>query len=141
MGRLLQLTRIPHPAAAPKPIPHQPSIPLHAKQRKISSRNSSRSFNFTEILLPALAAVTLGILILPISRHTWADLPGIKVADAVATSHSVMAAGGITQQIQSKSYADHSIFTYKSSPPLRRRKPFANTSLSHHYHSFESFLF
>ncbi len=55
-----------------------------------------RNSNFSEILLPALAAVALGIVIVLIARYTLARLPGIKVADAVATGGLVGAVSGST---------------------------------------------
>lgn len=55
-----------------------------------------RNSNFSEILLPALAAVALGILIVLISRYTLAKLPGIKVTDAVATGGLFGAVSGST---------------------------------------------
>ncbi len=55
-----------------------------------------RNSNFSEILLPALAAVALGIVIVLISRYTLARLPGIKVTDAVATGGLFGAVSGST---------------------------------------------
>ena len=55
-----------------------------------------RNSNFSEVLLPALAAVALGIVIVQISRYTLARLPGIKVADAVATGGLFGAVSGST---------------------------------------------
>jgi hypothetical protein len=55
-----------------------------------------RNSNFSEVLLPALAAVALGIVIVLISRYTLARLPGIKVADAVATGGLFGAVSGST---------------------------------------------
>jgi len=55
-----------------------------------------RNSNFSEILLPALAAVALGIVIVLIARYTLARLPGIKVADAVATGGLFGAVSGST---------------------------------------------
>ncbi|WP_398327290.1 sodium-dependent bicarbonate transport family permease [Vulcanococcus sp.] len=55
-----------------------------------------RNSNFSEILLPALAAVAIGIIIVLISRYTLARLPGIKVADAVATGGLFGAVSGST---------------------------------------------
>lgn len=55
-----------------------------------------RNSNFSEILLPALAAVALGIVIVLISRYTLANLPGIKVPDAVATGGLFGAVSGST---------------------------------------------
>jgi hypothetical protein len=52
--------------------------------------------NLAEIFLPALAAVVLGILIVLISRFTLATLPGVKVADAVATGGLFGAVSGST---------------------------------------------
>lgn len=55
-----------------------------------------RNSNFSEILLPALAAVVIGIAIVLISRYTLGLLPGIKVADAVATGGLFGAVSGST---------------------------------------------
>lgn len=55
-----------------------------------------RNSDFSEIFLPALAAVALGILIVLISRYTLAHLPGIKVPDAVATGGLFGAVSGST---------------------------------------------
>ena len=55
-----------------------------------------RNSNFSEILLPALAAVAVGIVIVLIARYTLARLPGIKVADAVATGGLFGAVSGST---------------------------------------------
>jgi len=55
-----------------------------------------RNSNFSEILLPALAAVVLGIVIVLISRYTLAKLPGITVPDAVATGGLFGAVSGST---------------------------------------------
>lgn len=55
-----------------------------------------RNSDFSEIFLPALAAVALGILIVLISRYTLANLPGIKVPDAVATGGLFGAVSGST---------------------------------------------
>ncbi|MEB3350412.1 MAG: sodium-dependent bicarbonate transport family permease [Cyanobacteriota bacterium] len=55
-----------------------------------------RNSNFSEIFLPALAAVALGIVIVLISRYTLANLPGIKVPDAVATGGLFGAVSGST---------------------------------------------
>jgi uncharacterized protein len=55
-----------------------------------------RNSNFSEILLPALAAVLVGIVIVLISRYTLAKLPGITVPDAVATGGLFGAVSGST---------------------------------------------
>lgn len=55
-----------------------------------------RNSNVSEVLLPALAAVALGIVIVLISRYSLARLPGIKVADAVATGGLFGAVSGST---------------------------------------------
>jgi hypothetical protein len=55
-----------------------------------------RNSNFSEIFLPALAAVALGIVIVLISRYTLASLPGIKLPDAVATGGLFGAVSGST---------------------------------------------
>lgn len=44
-----------------------------------------RASNIWEMLLPALAAVLIGIVIVFISRYTLAKLPGVRVVDAIAT--------------------------------------------------------
>ncbi|MFM7674633.1 MAG: sodium-dependent bicarbonate transport family permease [Synechococcus sp.] len=55
-----------------------------------------RNSNLSEIFLPALAAVALGIGIVLIARWTLAKLPGINVADAVATGGLFGAVSGST---------------------------------------------
>jgi len=55
-----------------------------------------RNSNFSEILLPALGAIALGIVIVLISCYTLARLPGIKVQDAVATGGLFGAVSGST---------------------------------------------
>jgi uncharacterized protein len=55
-----------------------------------------RNSNPAEILLPAIAAVLLGIVIVFISRYTLGILPGIKVSDAVATGGLFGAVSGST---------------------------------------------
>ncbi len=55
-----------------------------------------RNSNFSEILLPAIAAVVLGIVIVLISRYTLAKMPGITVPDAVATGGLFGAVSGST---------------------------------------------
>jgi hypothetical protein len=55
-----------------------------------------RNSNLSEIFLPAIAAVLLGIGIVFISRYTLANLPGIKVPDAVATGGLFGAVSGST---------------------------------------------
>ncbi|MFM7238597.1 MAG: sodium-dependent bicarbonate transport family permease, partial [Cyanobium sp.] len=55
-----------------------------------------RNSNPSEIFLPALAAVLLGIVIVFISRWTLGRLPGIKVPDAVATGGLFGAVSGST---------------------------------------------
>ena len=55
-----------------------------------------RNSNPTEIFLPALAAVALGIVIVFIGRYTLGKLPGINVPDAVATGGLFGAVSGST---------------------------------------------
>ncbi|MEX1325129.1 MAG: sodium-dependent bicarbonate transport family permease [Synechococcaceae cyanobacterium] len=55
-----------------------------------------RNSNLGEILLPALAAVVMGILIVLISRFTLANMPGVKVVDAIATGGLFGAVSGST---------------------------------------------
>ncbi|MEA5412399.1 sodium-dependent bicarbonate transport family permease [Synechococcus sp. BA-120 BA3] len=55
-----------------------------------------RNSNPSEILLPAIAAVLVGIAIVFIGRYTLGKLPGIKVADAVATGGLFGAVSGST---------------------------------------------
>jgi hypothetical protein len=47
----------------------------------ISIRNS----NLTEMILPAVFSVAIGILVVYLARHTLAKLPKVKVVDAIAT--------------------------------------------------------
>ncbi|MEX0588745.1 MAG: sodium-dependent bicarbonate transport family permease [Cyanobium sp.] len=55
-----------------------------------------RNSNFSEILLPAIAAVLIGITIVLISRYTLAKLPGVRVTDALATGGLFGAVSGST---------------------------------------------
>ncbi len=55
-----------------------------------------RNSNPSEIFLPAIAAVLLGVVIVFISRYTLGKLPGIKVPDAVATGGLFGAVSGST---------------------------------------------
>jgi hypothetical protein len=55
-----------------------------------------RNSNFSEIILPALGAVGIGIVIVLISRYTLGKLPGISVPDAVATGGLFGAVSGST---------------------------------------------
>jgi hypothetical protein len=55
-----------------------------------------RNSNLSELLLPALAAVFLGILIVLISKFTLAKMPGIRVVDALATGGLFGAVSGST---------------------------------------------
>lgn len=55
-----------------------------------------RNANITEMLLPALFAVLMGILIVFIGRFTLAKLPGIRTVDAVATAGLFGAVSGST---------------------------------------------
>ncbi|MCT0201438.1 sodium-dependent bicarbonate transport family permease [Synechococcus sp. CS-602] len=55
-----------------------------------------RNSNLSEIILPALGAVLIGILIVVISQFTLARLPGIKFTDAIATGGLFGAVSGST---------------------------------------------
>ncbi len=55
-----------------------------------------RNSNLSEIILPALAAMFIGVLIVLISRYTLARMPGIKLVDAVATGGLFGAVSGST---------------------------------------------
>lgn len=55
-----------------------------------------RKSNLSELLLPALAAVVIGILIVLIARFTLAKLSGIRFVDAVATGGLFGAVSGST---------------------------------------------
>ena len=55
-----------------------------------------RNSNFSEILLPALGAVAIGVAIVFLSRYTLGKLPGISVPDAVATGGLFGAVSGST---------------------------------------------
>ncbi len=78
-----------------------------------------RESNITEILLPALFAVIIGILIVFIARYTLAKLPNIKVVDAIATgglfgavSGSTLAAGLTVLDAQGMEYEAWSAALY-----------------------------
>jgi len=55
-----------------------------------------RNSNLTEMLLPALFAVVMGILIVFIARYTLAKLPKVKTVDAIATGGLFGAVSGST---------------------------------------------
>jgi hypothetical protein len=55
-----------------------------------------RNSNLTEMLLPAMFAVLLGILIVFIGRYTLAKLPNVKTVDAIATAGLFGAVSGST---------------------------------------------
>ncbi|MGA1622728.1 MAG: sodium-dependent bicarbonate transport family permease [Synechocystis sp.] len=55
-----------------------------------------RNANLTEMLLPALFAVVMGILIVFIGRYTLAKLPQIRMVDALATAGLFGAVSGST---------------------------------------------
>lgn len=55
-----------------------------------------RNSNLTEMILPALFSVILGILIVFIARYTLAKLPKVKVVDAIATGGLFGAVSGST---------------------------------------------
>ncbi|WP_072620643.1 sodium-dependent bicarbonate transport family permease [Spirulina major] len=55
-----------------------------------------RSSNLQEMLLPALFAAATGILIVFIARYTLANLPGIRMTDALATGGLFGAVSGST---------------------------------------------
>lgn len=55
-----------------------------------------RNSNITEMLLPALFAMLLGILIVFIASYTLAKLPGIRTVDALATGGLFGAVSGST---------------------------------------------
>ncbi|BAU43040.1 sodium-dependent bicarbonate transport family permease [Leptolyngbya sp. O-77] len=55
-----------------------------------------REANLSEMLLPAMFAVVMGILIVFIGRYTLAKLPNVKVVDAVATAGLFGAVSGST---------------------------------------------
>ncbi|NJN61129.1 MAG: sodium-dependent bicarbonate transport family permease [Coleofasciculaceae cyanobacterium RL_1_1] len=55
-----------------------------------------REANLAEMLLPAVFAVTMGILIVFIAQYTLAKLPGVKTVDALATGGLFGAVSGST---------------------------------------------
>ncbi|MES1023522.1 sodium-dependent bicarbonate transport family permease [Gloeocapsa sp. BRSZ] len=55
-----------------------------------------RNGNITEMLLPALFAVVVGVLIVFIGRYTLAKLPNVKTVDAIATAGWFGAVSGST---------------------------------------------
>ncbi|NJL83853.1 MAG: sodium-dependent bicarbonate transport family permease [Chloroflexaceae bacterium] len=55
-----------------------------------------RNSNLTEMILPALFSVTVGILIVFIARYTLAKLPKVKTVDAIATGGLFGAVSGST---------------------------------------------
>lgn len=55
-----------------------------------------RNSNLTEMVLPALFAVTVGILVVFIARYTLAKLPKVKTVDAIATGGLFGAVSGST---------------------------------------------
>lgn len=70
-----------------------------------------RNSNLTEMVLPMIFAIVVGILVVFIARYTLANLPKVKVVDAIATgglfgavSGSTMAAGLTVLEEQKISY-------------------------------------
>ncbi len=70
-----------------------------------------RNANITEMLLPALFAVVMGILIVFIGRYTLANMPKVRTVDAIATaglfgavSGSTLAAGITVMEAQGIEY-------------------------------------
>ena len=55
-----------------------------------------RNSNLTEMILPALFSVVLGVLIVFIARYTLAKLPKVKTVDAIATGGLFGAVSGST---------------------------------------------
>lgn len=55
-----------------------------------------RGSNLTEMLLPALLALVMGVLIVFIGRYTLAKLPNVKTVDAIATAGLFGAVSGST---------------------------------------------
>ena len=55
-----------------------------------------RNANLTEMLLPAVFAMVVGILIVLIGRYTLAKLPNVKTVDAIATAGLFGAVSGST---------------------------------------------
>ncbi|NET51173.1 MAG: sodium-dependent bicarbonate transport family permease [Merismopedia sp. SIO2A8] len=55
-----------------------------------------RNANLTEMLLPAVFAVIVGILVVFIGRYTLAKLPNVKIVDAIATAGLFGAVSGST---------------------------------------------
>ncbi|MBE9171837.1 sodium-dependent bicarbonate transport family permease [Cyanobium sp. LEGE 06143] len=62
----------------------------------LSAGIAIRNSNLAEILLPALAAVLIGILIVLIAQYTLGKMPGIKFTDAIATGGLFGAVSGST---------------------------------------------
>lgn len=70
-----------------------------------------RESNLTEMLLPAVFAVLIGVLIVFLGRYTLANLPNVKTVDAIATaglfgavSGSTLAAGITVLEAQGMEY-------------------------------------
>ncbi|HEY9863899.1 MAG TPA: sodium-dependent bicarbonate transport family permease [Candidatus Obscuribacterales bacterium] len=55
-----------------------------------------RNSNLTEMVLPALFAITIGVLVVFIARYTLAYLPKVKTVDAIATGGLFGAVSGST---------------------------------------------
>jgi len=55
-----------------------------------------RNSNLTEMVLPALFSVTIGVLVVFIARYTLAKLPKVKTVDAIATGGLFGAVSGST---------------------------------------------
>jgi len=55
-----------------------------------------RNANLVEMLLPAVFAIAIGILIVFIGRYTLANLPNVRVVDAIATAGLFGAVSGST---------------------------------------------
>jgi len=99
-----------------------------------------RNANLTEMILPALFSVVLGVLIVFIARFTLAKLPRVKVVDAIATGGLFGAVSGSTmaaaltlleeQQIPHEAWAG-ALYPFMDIPALVTAIVIANIYLNH----------
>jgi len=71
-----------------------------------------RNSNLTEMVLPMIFAVIVGIFVVFIARYTLANLPKVKVVDAIAT-------GGVIWSREWLDYGRRSDGTRRTKDPLR----------------------
>ncbi|NJO49759.1 MAG: sodium-dependent bicarbonate transport family permease [Leptolyngbyaceae cyanobacterium RM2_2_4] len=108
-----------------------------------------RNSNLTEMVLPALFSVALGILIVFIARYTLAKLPKVKTVDAIATGGLFGAVSGSTmaaaltlleeQNIQYEAWAG-ALYPFMDIPALVTAVVIANIYLNRRKRKADEYL-